>query len=177
MLEIIKMREIVIEKVMRTSGNSPSLDSPSLIDQIDVVLRDISFEAGRLADDGKEPAGLDAWIERIRQQFWRRQLEVVPTRFTVRMAAPGFGSGEMKVVITESAVELRGSNGRVIRHIFLPAQIDPRTVYAVFDDGYLQLIGTRFDPEENGSAEYQNASLRATAPRSPARAMAAGQSS
>jgi len=165
------MREIVIEKVMRTKD-----DAPSLVDQIDGILRDISFEAGRLADDGQEPAGLDAWVERLRQQFWRRQLEVVeePTHFSMRMAAPGFSSGQMKVVITENAVQVRGADDRVIRQIPLPAEIDPRTVYAVFDDGYLQLTGTRFDPDESTSARQNHAPVHIAAPGYRERAMAAG---
>jgi HSP20 family molecular chaperone IbpA len=137
------MREIVIEKVIRNEQQSPSL-----IDQFD-ALKDISFELGRLTDEHKEPGRVETWVDRLRHQFRRSQIDAAHTRhFTVTMAAPGFATGQMRIVVTENKVELRGEQNQTLREIALPDDVDPRTVYAVFDNGLLQLTGTKFDPEE-----------------------------
>jgi HSP20 family molecular chaperone IbpA len=69
-------------------------------------------------------------------------------RFTVRMAAPGFATGQMRIVVTENAIKVQDTKGEVLRQIALPEEVDPRTICAVFDNGFLELTAATFDPAE-----------------------------
>ena len=144
-LGYISMRDIVIEKVIRED-----VDPPSLVDEIDSVLREISFELGQLAEEEKEPSGVDAWVDLLREQFWERQFEMVDdrTRFWFRMAAPGFADSEMHLTVSEGGIEIRDEGGVLFRRIPMPDRIDLRTVSATFDRGYLQVAGTKRGPNE-----------------------------
>ena len=139
------MRDIVVEKVIHADS-----DRPSLVDQIDSVLKEISFQLSKLADEEKEPGGVDAWVEGLRKQFWNRQVEVIDDqqRFRIRMAVPGFADGGMRLAISENGIEVSGGGGVLLRRIPLPERIDPRTVSAIFDKGYIQVAGAKFGPDD-----------------------------
>jgi len=131
------MRDIVIERIARDNG------IPSLVEQVEGMLNDISLEVQRLADRKPETAALDAWLQQVRDRFWERQFQMIddPNRFWIRMAIPGAAGRRFRALISEHAIEVRDEAGALVRRVPFREQIDARTVSAILDGGYLLVTG------------------------------------
>jgi hypothetical protein len=139
------MNETVIERVIPPQKVIPPAgNTPGLIDPMDTVLRDICFELRSVVDTRKQPRGVDGWLRTVRKRFRKSQLKLTDDdrAFRLRVAVPGYGNN-LHAMVLAGGIAVRGDDRALIRWVPLSGRVDPDSVSAIFDGGFLHMTGSK----------------------------------